>query len=67
VTKVWAGQCTQFLTVQRDLFFKMSKQALGPPQPPVQWKLGDLSPWVKWSEHEADPNSPDMPSWHAQG
>jgi len=45
----------------------MSKQALGPSQLPVQLKLGDLSAWVKWSEHEADPNSPNMRSWHAQG
>jgi hypothetical protein len=53
--------------------------ALGPTQPPIQWTLGAISPWVNWPGREADyslpsstevknggaiPPLPHMSSWH---
>jgi hypothetical protein len=32
----------------------MSRLALGPTQPPIQWKPGALSPGVKWPGRDAD-------------
>jgi hypothetical protein len=36
----------------------MSRMALGPTQPPIQWVLGSLSLGVKWPGHEADHSPP---------
>jgi len=36
----------------------MSRPALGPTQPPIQWVLGALSSGVKWLGHEADHSHP---------
>jgi hypothetical protein len=33
-------------------------QLWGPPQPPIQWVLGALSPGVKWPGREADHSPP---------
>jgi len=57
----------------------MSRLALGPTQPPIQWVPGALSLGVKWPGHEADHlplssakvkeymelylHSPSTPSW----
>jgi hypothetical protein len=40
------------------LFTTMSRLALGPSQPPVQWVQGALSLGVKWLRHEADHSPP---------
>jgi hypothetical protein len=46
----------------------MSRLALGPTQPPIQWVPGALSPGVKWPGHEADyspPSSAEVKNaWH---
>jgi hypothetical protein len=36
----------------------MSKRALGPSQPPIQWVLMAVSPGVKWPGCEADHSPP---------
>jgi hypothetical protein len=36
------------------LFTAVSRPALGPTQPPIQWVTGALSVWVNWPGHEAD-------------
>jgi hypothetical protein len=61
-------------------FSKLSRPALGPTQPPIQWEPGVLSPGVKWQERDADANLqlvlrsrkrrsidpvPHMSSWHS--
>jgi hypothetical protein len=62
------------------LFTTMSRTALGPTQPPLQWVLGAVSLEIKWRGHEADNSppsstevkeclelylhSPNMVSWH---
>jgi hypothetical protein len=62
------------------LFTIMSRMALGPTQPPIQWVLGTLSLGVKQPECEADHSppsnaevkecmelclhSPNTPPWH---
>jgi hypothetical protein len=59
----------------------VSRMALGPTQPPIQWAPGSLSLGVKWLGHKADHSppsnakikecmelylhSPNMPSWHS--
>jgi hypothetical protein len=40
------------------LFATMSRMALWPTQPPVQWIPGALSLGVKWLGHEADHSPP---------
>jgi hypothetical protein len=40
------------------LFTTVSRPALGPTQPPIQWVLRALSLWVKWPGREADHSSP---------
>jgi hypothetical protein len=40
------------------LFTTVSRMALGPTQPPIQWVLGDLSLGVKQPVHEADHSPP---------
>jgi hypothetical protein len=40
------------------LFSTVSRLALGPTQPPIQWVLGAISLGVKWPEHEADHSTP---------
>jgi len=40
------------------LFTTVSRLALRPTQPPIQWVLGALSLGVKWPGHEADHSSP---------
>jgi hypothetical protein len=66
--------------VKNFLFSALSKPALRPTQPPIQWVLGPLSLGVKLPVHEADhtpPTSADIkkrgskhplphtPSWHS--
>jgi len=36
----------------------VSRSALGPIQPPIQWVPGNLSLGVKWPGHEADHSHP---------
>jgi hypothetical protein len=36
----------------------VSRRALGPTQPPIQWVTGALSVGVKWPGHEADHSPP---------
>jgi hypothetical protein len=48
------------------VFFTVSKPALGPTQPPVQWVPGALSLSVKESGREADhspPSSAEVNAW----
>jgi hypothetical protein len=40
------------------LFTTMSRKALGPTQPPIQWLPGALSLGVKWPGREADHSPP---------
>jgi hypothetical protein len=40
------------------LFATVSRMALGPTLPPIQWVPGDLSLGVKWPGHEADHSPP---------
>jgi hypothetical protein len=40
------------------LFTKMSRLAVGPTHPPVQWVSGAHVPWGKWLEPEADRSCP---------
>jgi hypothetical protein len=40
------------------LFYIASRPALGPTQPPIQWILGAVSPWVKRPGREADHSPP---------
>jgi hypothetical protein len=40
------------------LFDTMSRQALGPAQPPIKWVPGALSLGVKWLRREADHSPP---------
>ena len=37
------------------IFFKMSEQALGSTEPPIQWIPGTPFLWTEWVGHEADP------------
>jgi hypothetical protein len=39
----------------RDVIFvfEVSRPALGPIQPSIQWVLGDISPGVEWPERDA--------------
>jgi hypothetical protein len=41
--------------------FAMSRTALGPTQPPIQWVPGALSLGVKQPGHEADHSPPILP------
>ena len=64
------------------LNYEMSRLALGPTQPPIEWVLRALSPGVRQLGHEADhlphllarigmtrlmPPLYHMPAWHTQG
>jgi hypothetical protein len=44
--------------VKNLLFSISSRPAMAPTQPPIEWVLGDLSPWVKQLEREADHSPP---------
>jgi hypothetical protein len=43
------------------LFTTVSRTALGPTQPPIQWVPGALSLGVKWPGREADLSTPSSP------
>jgi hypothetical protein len=53
-----AGQAGSPSKVKNFFFSTLSKQALGPTQPPSQWIAGDPSPGVKGMGHEADLSPP---------
>jgi hypothetical protein len=44
--------------IKNFLFSTLSRPALRPTQPPIQWVLGALSPGVKWHGREADHSPP---------
>jgi hypothetical protein len=44
--------------VKNFLVSKLSRPALGPTQPPIQWVAGAVSPGVKWQGHKADHSPP---------
>jgi hypothetical protein len=52
------GQSSSPGRVKNFLFFKSSRVALGPTQPPIQWAPGALSPGVKRPGPEADQSPP---------
>jgi hypothetical protein len=59
-TRLWAGQSgfNSKWGLGISLFTTMSRMALGPTQPPIQWVLGALSLGVKWQGHKADCSPP---------
>jgi hypothetical protein len=57
----WTNEKSVFDSQQEQKTFNfstMSKLALGPIHPTIQWILGALSPGVKWLGHEAYYSSP---------
>jgi hypothetical protein len=52
------GQSSSPNRVKNFLFSTSSRPVLGPTQPPFQWVLRALSPWVKRPGHETDHSSP---------
>jgi hypothetical protein len=59
---LWSGQprgrSSSPSRVKNFLFLTSSRPALGSTQPPIEWGLGTLSPWVKGLGHEADHSPP---------
>jgi hypothetical protein len=43
------------------IFSTMSRPALGPTQPAVQWVPMAISPGLRWPGHEADHSHPSSP------
>jgi hypothetical protein len=59
-TTLWAGRPGFDFRQGQEIFVfsTASRTALGPTQPPIQWVLRTLSPWVKQSGREADHSPP---------
>jgi hypothetical protein len=54
----WTAESSSPGRGKNFLFSTLSRQALGPIQPPMQWVPGALSPGVKWPGPEADYSPP---------
>jgi hypothetical protein len=47
------------------IFSTVSRLALGPTEPPIQWVLAVISLGIKWPGCEAVPPLPQMSSWNS--